>query len=1252
MFPNYYKEFVPLFLRKFEVFVYMKKLSLLLCFVLTSTIGLLAQVNLWQSADLSEVTSARTNLTRYSQATDYGLFKVSEADLRAEFAAAPHELDVSASNSYTIISFPMPDGSVRNFRVVAFDMLEPRLARKFPHIRTYRGVDIESGAKLFVNFTTDQVFGVIREKGHTYYIDPYHHLGSTYYVSYDIRNAVGEGGGFQCDEHKLEDNEVVTTGNDIDHQHVHPTFSGARGQAIKLNTFRLAVSATYPFTNYYGGTVQGALDGITTLVTRINEVFERDLAIRMILVNDNDKVIFDNPDDDPFKDIPNGDQAAFLLPNNALLNSEIGASNYDIGHVFNMKANATVGQGIASVGGVCNTNTKGRGASARPQPVGDAFAIAIISHEMGHQFGARHTMYHCQNVEPGNGFEPGSGTTIMSYAGICSPEANIVPTAEDYFHGNSVEVIRSFASSRNCRTEVDLGNSNPDASLDYPAVTYIPLSTPFRLEGTATDMEAPEALTYCWEQMDAGNRNDYENNPWDISEPIGNEALFRSWPPTPEPYRYLPLLSVVVNSSNYQWEILPDYAREMTFRMTVRDNAAENGGTDFAEMKIQVIDNSEFGLFELTRFNTRDTIYAGGYEEVTWNVAGTDKAPISTDLVDILLSIDGGKTFPIMLKENTANDGSAFVAVPDTFIPDSLPNRFRVMVRSVDNIFYNVSRRSGQLLNDSIPAISLAYDDSQYNVCAPDMIDIDITPFAINGYDAGDVSFSLEGSVPDGTIATFSQADVSLDQTTTLTLDFSEVEQGGIFEAEIVATAPNAATIRRKVDLNIITANYGDIAAVSPANGETNVGLIPVFEWNTAADADEYMFELSDQPDFSNIVLTVDEITDGTLDPGQQVDAGKIYYWRLKPSNACGATDINRVFTFSTKSITCDEYTYSGDIVTIPTNTGTFAEEMVIDIGSPKEVSEINVTKVEGRHFDMGDLKLSLINPEGTAAVLLLRQCDNVGAAIDMGFDDDAAGVIPNCLNFEDGIRFEPEEPLSVMNGDISGTQYKLLVEDIQAGFGGEITSWAFEICANAEFESPLVVNADTLNVAIQEVRTVGTDKIELTHSQYGAGDITLTITELPQRGEIRLNGTALAIGSQMTMQDIIDGAFAYAHTGSADYLDRFSFIATTPDGGYVAAPSILVYIGNVATFEPLPANATLSIFPNPTTADLTVVLKGEGIAIDAVRIYSIEGKLIQQADAIESVQTVLPTASLQAGMYLLEVRAGNYTEMLKFIKR
>ncbi|MEO1084181.1 MAG: zinc-dependent metalloprotease family protein, partial [Acidobacteriota bacterium] len=372
----------------------------------------------------------------------------------------------------------------------------------------------------------------------------------------------------------------------------------------------------------------------------------------------------------------NNDGVAMLGQNQSNVNAVIGAANYDIGHVF-----STGGGGVASLGVPC-TSSKARGVTGLGSPTGDPFWVDFVAHEMGHQWGGNHTFNGSEgscsggNRNPSTAYEPGSGTTIQAYAGICGSQ-NIQPNSDPYFHGVSLDEIIAYStlgSGNNCPTTASTGNGPP--VVDAGAAHTIPISTPFELCGSATDPQG-DPLTYAWEQFDLGPAGAPDN-------PVGNAAIFRSFNPTASPCRTFPQPLDLISGESSLGEILPSYARTMNFRLTARDNRSGGGGVGDDATTVQVIDTA--GPFEVTAPAGGVSVGEGSTATVSWNVANTDQAPISCAAVNIFLSEDGGMSFPTVLVTATPNDGEATVTLPNASVAAA-----RVMVRCATGIFFDVT---------------------------------------------------------------------------------------------------------------------------------------------------------------------------------------------------------------------------------------------------------------------------------------------------------------------------------------------------------------------------------------------------------------------------------------------------------------------------------------------------------------------------------------------------------------------------------
>ncbi len=371
-----------------------------------------------------------------------------------------------------------------------------------------------------------------------------------------------------------------------------------------------------------------------------------------------------------------------LNQNQSTINSIIGSANYDIGHVF-----STGGGGIAGLGVVCINSQKANGVTGLPNPTGDAFDVDYVAHEMGHQFGANHTFNSTTgacgggNRAPGTAFEPGSGSSIMAYAGICSPN-DLQSHSDPFFHTGSYDEISDYAfeaEGSGCPVLVETGNTPPTA--DGGSNYSIPYKTYFKLTGTGTDVDG-DSLSYMWEEIDKGPATN-------MNAPSGNAPAFRSFKADSVPYRYFPKLSSIVTGAVSNGETLPGYARSMKFRFIVRDNRPDGGGYTYDDTPVTLSVINTGAPFKVTYPNTTDTWGIGTNHTVTWDVSATDAAPINCSSVNILLSTDGGYTYPVTLLSNTPNDGSETITIPDD--QDLFTIKARIMVQSAGNVFFDIS---------------------------------------------------------------------------------------------------------------------------------------------------------------------------------------------------------------------------------------------------------------------------------------------------------------------------------------------------------------------------------------------------------------------------------------------------------------------------------------------------------------------------------------------------------------------------------
>lgn len=582
------------------------------------------------------------------------LLTLDMAALKAALAQAP--LRAVNTTSSVIVSFPTESGAMERFMIFEAPVFEAELTARYPEIRSYvgKGVDDPTATIRFsVSPLGLQSMETSADRA-AVFIEPYSTDLTTYTV-YKRAEKTVPFTKFEC--------EVA----DHARQAIDPGMARPNADDGTLRTYRLAMSVTGEYTAYFGGTKALALSAINATMTRVNGVFEKDFAVNMVLIANTDLVIYTSAASDPYGNT----DANYNSQLQSTLSSVIGNSNFDIGHLMSAIGN---NGNAGCIGCVCATG-KGSGFTTSTTPTGDNFDIDFVAHEMGHQFGANHT-FTFSNEGTGVQNEPGSGTTIMGYAGITGA-TDVQPHSDPFFHAVSIQQVTNYVKTTTCQTNTATGNTAPvvNAGADYT----VPKGTPFALKGTATDVNG-DVLTYCWEQMNSGTSSTTYPSATATSGPA-----FRSFVPSTGSTRYFPRLATVkTGATTWQWEAVPNVARTLNFRLTARDNRASGPANNSDDMVVTV--NATAGPFVVSAPNTAVSWPAGSSQTVTWSVAGTTANNVNAANVDILLSTDGGDTYPITVLAGTPNDGSQVITVPNN--PGT---QNRIMIKGSNHIFFDIS---------------------------------------------------------------------------------------------------------------------------------------------------------------------------------------------------------------------------------------------------------------------------------------------------------------------------------------------------------------------------------------------------------------------------------------------------------------------------------------------------------------------------------------------------------------------------------
>ncbi|MFC6877329.1 reprolysin-like metallopeptidase [Flavobacterium myungsuense] len=642
--------------------------------------------NVWQKVSSDNINSLVTSKKLKQSDESQKFYKLDTLEFRKSLLNVS---DKFSGKIGIIINFPNIDGDLEKFQVWENSNFAPLLQAKYPNIRSYVGKSL-SRKSTTINFSVSprgiQTM-VLSPNNSSEFIEPTLNDKSIY-VLFDSKSKGVKDSPFNC----------KTLDKSINQEIINKSQYASRSTDQSYKTLRLAISCTGEYGAYFGGVSQ-ALEAMNATMTRVNGVFEKDLALHLNIIDNNEQIIYTRGSTDPYS-------PASIGINNGVWNQElqtnltnvIGNEAYDIGHLFG----ASGGGGNAGcIGCVCddddgfNSETKGSAFTAPSDniPEGDNFDIDYVAHELGHQLGANHTFSYSPEISSVQ-VEPGSGTTIMGYAGVATPSnLNIQFNSDPYFTYRSILQIENNLKNKLCVVGIPISNSPPvvNAGSDFS----VPSGTAYILKGTATDVDG-DSLTYCWEQNNSATGSQTGSNSVASATKISGPN-YRSFEPKDSPNRFLPSFSRVLSGSlSSTWESVSTVARTLKFTLTVRDNNPNGAQTDSDE--VSVTSRAPFnastspggvGPFRVTSQNSSGIIWnLGASQTITWDVNNTTSLSGSAN-VNIKLSIDGGATFPYVLASNTPNDGNQVITVPST--PSA--SNCRVLIEPTANVYYAINSR-------------------------------------------------------------------------------------------------------------------------------------------------------------------------------------------------------------------------------------------------------------------------------------------------------------------------------------------------------------------------------------------------------------------------------------------------------------------------------------------------------------------------------------------------------------------------------
>ena len=638
---------------------------------------------------------------QWQHPTSFSVYTMDEATLKLQMFS----LSTDPAQGM-IVTLPMPDGTTRDFNVWEAPMMPDDLAAQYPEIKTFSAEALDNHnvtAKL--DFTMYGFHAMIFDGENTSFIDPYDNYHDGFYMVHYKRDETRSfTDRMKCQVQGSGEHGPVVAPTDASRNPAQKQTNG-----YQLRTYRLALACDNQYamaaTGLASPTVAQAFSKMTTSMNRINGIYEREFSIHMNFVSAENSIIFVTAAGDPYS-ADNLNAGNLLTDNQTECDAAIGNANYDIGHVF-----TTGGGGLSLQGVICQSGYKAQSETGSSTPVGDGFDVDYAAHEMGHEYGADHPFNNGTDGSCGGGnrtgtiaYEPGSGSTIMAYAGICGPD-DLQYHSDAYFHAVSLSQIQTYISAEGNTCAAHTATSNKLVNYSAFSASYsIPYLTPFELTGPAlTDSVADSTVLYCWEEWDLGAANELVNT-------HATGPIFRSYDPVTTATRIFPKNSMVLSGTlsnagieGNEGEKVPDVARTLTFRCTFRDIIHNLGCFTFPDDQVTLSAINTGAGFVVTSQNTTGITYAGhSTQTITWNVVNTNTSPISAANVNIYMSIDGGNTWTYYIGSFT-NNGSATITVPN---PPATHTTCRFKVKGAGNVFFNVNSKNFSVTYNSADPVS------------------------------------------------------------------------------------------------------------------------------------------------------------------------------------------------------------------------------------------------------------------------------------------------------------------------------------------------------------------------------------------------------------------------------------------------------------------------------------------------------------------------------------------------------------------
>lgn len=1203
----------------------MNKISLLILTYFLIPVGLLfaqsTPSGLWKPVDIhtQDLTADEIEIV---QAIDGDYFSIDEVTMQNIISRVATDYRESVS-----LNLPISDKISGTVELKAYNVMHPDLAARYPHINTYRGN--YDGVSIYATLSPLGIHAYILSPEGYVFIEPLSTTTTTLYQRYTSQDIKDFSSILNCGL----DNEDMLLSDEV----VNEDMAESRSSKATVLRYRLAMLSTEAYARHYNWNFDNTFASIVNLVNGLNLIYVNNMGIEFQMIERSDELIFTDMDEDPYGE-ENQNGPLLLATNTTVLYELVGGDSFDIGHVVTHRCTEGNFGGVSRGSTACNNPIKGAGVTCSSSPGG---GLHTTAHEFGHHFSAGHTWSNCppqmDQYRSDTAVEPGSGFTILSYAGACGSQNLNIPSV-NWFHNKSLDQIISYSRTgigSTCAEVIELDYNLPEVVINAESGTYIPISTAFELDGELLGYEGEETVYFNFEQLDLGPMSP-------VGEPEGNAPSFISQDLTTTPYRHFPRLNYAMAHAFYKMEVLPTYERDLTFRLTAREGGAGQAVWD----EIKLHSTEEAGPFRVTSQDSRVEYVAGQKIVVEWDVANTDQAPVNCNRVDIYYSHNNGTTFT-KVAENVKNAGIA-----EVFVPTRTTSLARFKVKAADNVFLDYNHTAFSIIAPEEPTFTVNYAPYFRELCTPALHEIEINTEALLDFE-GEITLSFVEDLPSSIGWEFDKNPIVAGESTVLRLDLSQFRGKGDFIYDIRATS-ETDTLEFGFGFEATGNFFDDFALVAPFDGEDDTEQAPLFEWAADLDADSYYFELADHPFVATWPLVHQAQFTGTqFQYKSLLEKSKVYYWRVRPINKCGMGPWSQVNVFKTVQQECT-LVRSGNLDLFISPIAGNVVKGPIDIDSRGAAVSLNIPKIVGEHDWIGNISGTLESPSGTQVLLWDRKCGN-GANFNLGFDD-ASPIEINCpLN--NGRVFRPEESLSAFLGEDVRGQWNLIIKTHNGGEYGVFKNWEMEVCFESQAESPNIYWQDTLRIQFDTEQPLSS-AIRLSHAKYGPWDIEIHPLDLPEYGtiyQIDSNGEYVEVTtlSTFTMQDIYDDRVVVRHNGGDEVEDGFRYFVITPDGGWTGSQrmpikyqeDVVVSVKTVTVEE-----AELKVWPSPATDIIYVQMDADPMQGEW-QLFDMYGQLVRSVKVDNSsIKTSITVDNCTPGMYFVKWNSSGFQTSKKIL--